>query len=132
MDLRLTDSLELDLAEGLSLVSGLDETAQDAHQLLRTQRGEWELDPSEGVDWLNTVLTGEKGGTTRAADAEIKRAVLQAKGAREVTAYSSAQEGDQLVVRVDLKADDGAVLVDVDADGLDGIDALVEIIEGGG
>lgn len=112
MDLRLdpdTGDLALSDAGDLQLTTGGEEIVQRLRLRLSSQRGEWLLNTSWGVDWMGTVL-GKGAGRRTLAEAELKRVILGTPGVARLLSWSSSLVGRELSVRFEALTDAGEVL----------------------
>ena len=134
MDLKLDDSMDLALSEDgdIALVSGVDETRQDAEALYNTQMGEWFLDANEGVDWLGVVFNGKKHLSGEEIDTELKRVSKSIAGSPRLVSYEATRNGSSYDVTLGLavvgaSGEESTIEVDVNVDD-DGSDAQAFVL----
>lgn len=73
----------------LTLINREDRVRQDTQVELRTDRGEWFLDQTAGVPYMESIL-GTKEGRTDDIDSIIKAAMLRVDNVNSILAYESA------------------------------------------
>ncbi len=78
--------LYLDATGNLAMVTGTEAVGQHARQRIRTHKGEWFLDTSAGVPWLEDVL-GKQPDLTL-AEALLKATVLDTDGVETIDGIS--------------------------------------------
>lgn len=91
-DLKLTQTgHDLTLANyDLQIVRRIDYVAQNIKQRLLSFRGEWFLDTSAGVPWLQNIL--KKSPRRYAVEQALKAAIQGTEGVREITAFTLSQD----------------------------------------
>jgi hypothetical protein len=87
IDFKLTLDGELDLSNGLSLVSDLNQLEQNLRSRLRTFYGEWVFDTSRGVKYYEEILIKSPDPDT--VDGILKSTILETIGVVEITNYTS-------------------------------------------
>lgn len=70
----------------LAIVRGAEAVGQHVRQRLKTFSGEWFLDTTAGVPWLDEILG--RGYDPALAEAVVKGEVLDTDGVTEITAFS--------------------------------------------
>ena len=81
-----TNDLFLRSDGGLAMVTGAEAAGQHIRQRLRFFRGEWFLDTTAGMPWLDQVLGSAYDPTL--AEALTKAEILDTDGVTEITATS--------------------------------------------
>lgn len=82
------DTRDLFLAPdgNLATVTGAEAVAQHVRQRLKTYKGEWFLDTTAGVPWLEQIM-GD-GFNPALAEAVVKAEILDTHGVVEITSFS--------------------------------------------
>lgn len=81
-----TNDLFLDADGNLAVARKAEAVAQHVRQRLMTFRGEWFLDTSAGVPWLDQILG--KQYDPALAEAVVKAEILDTDGVTEITSFS--------------------------------------------
>lgn len=83
-----TNDLFLSDDGNLAMVTDAEAVGQHGRQRLQTYSGEWFLDTTCGVPWLDQVLG--KGYDPALAEAVVKAELLDTDGIEEITSFSVA------------------------------------------
>lgn len=81
-----TNDLRLTADGNLALVQDAEAVGQHARQRLNTHEGEWFLDTTAGVPWLNNILGS--GYDPALAEGVVKAEILDTDGVEEITSFS--------------------------------------------
>lgn len=82
----VTNDLSLDADGNLATVINAEAVAQHVRQRLKSFRGEWFLDTTAGVPWLDQVLGYQYDPAL--AESVIKAEILGTDGVIEITSFS--------------------------------------------
>lgn len=95
----------------LQLVAGVDQVAQNIKQRIWLFRGEWFLDTTVGVPWLQDIL--KKNPRRFVVEQALKQAILGTAGVDELVEFSLEDGQAERSVRVTFKVRaDGRLLED--------------------
>ena len=81
-----TNDLYLDASNKLALVRDAKAVGEHVRQRLMTYTGEWFLDTTTGVPWLDEIMG--KGYDPALAEAVVKEKILDTHGVKEITSFS--------------------------------------------
>lgn len=81
-----TNDVYLDETGNLAFVHGAEAVGQHARQRLKTFRGEWFLDTTAGVPWLDQIMG--KGYNPALAEALVKAEILGTDGVTGISTFS--------------------------------------------
>lgn len=87
-----TNDLHLDEAGALIVVSDAEAVGQHVRQRLMTYRGEWFLDTTAGVPWLQEIMG--RAYDPALAEATVKAEILDTDGVSAIEAFSVAFSRD--------------------------------------
>lgn len=127
LNLALTDSYDIALTTRgeLSLVEDADAVGQGLQCRLNTQKREWELDLTIGVDYLERVLI--KGAQDSVVRAEFVEQILASEGITEVVDLDLTLTGRTLTVEFTALTDIGAVAFVAEGQSIAGVMSLLLI-----
>lgn len=127
LNLALTDSYDIELTTRgeLSLVEDADAVGQGLQCRLNTQKREWELDLTIGVDYLERVLI--KGAQDSVVRAEFVEQILASEGITEVVDLDLTLTGRTLTVEFTALTDIGAVAFVAEGQSIAGVMSLLLI-----
>jgi len=111
MDLKLTNN-DLDITNNeLTLITGIDETSQNITVNLKTILGEWFLDESIGVPWLNEIFV--KRNSLSQAQAILIDQIRQTNGVKKINDLTFDFNGStrQLSVSTRIQSEDGDIIL---------------------
>lgn len=81
-----TNDLFLDGSNNLGVVTGAKAVGQHIRQRLMTYRGEWFLDTTAGVPWLDEIMARRYDPAL--AEAVVKAEILDTDAVTEITSFS--------------------------------------------
>lgn len=111
MDLKLTNN-DLDITNNeLTLITGIDETSQNITVNLKTILGEWFLDESIGVPWLNEIFV--KKNSLSQAQAILINQIKQTNGVKKINdiQFDFKNSTRQLSVSTRVQSEDGDIIL---------------------
>ena len=111
MDLKLTNN-DLDITNNeLTLITGIDETSQNITVNLKTILGEWFLDESIGVPWLNEIFV--KKNSLSQAQAILINQIKQTNGVKKINdiQFDFNNSTRQLSVSTRVQSEDGDIIL---------------------
>lgn len=83
---QASNDLFLSADGNLAMVTTAEAVGQHARQRLQTYRGEWFLDTTAGVPWLNDILGSSYDPAL--AESVVKAEILDTDGVAEITSFS--------------------------------------------
>jgi hypothetical protein len=81
-----TNDLHLEADGNLAVVHGAKAVGQHVRQRLKTYSGEWFLDTTAGVPWLDEIMGGAYDPGV--SEAVVKGEILETHGVVEITSFS--------------------------------------------
>ena len=112
MDIKLDATGDISFSGGESSITtiGADDLAQRLQIRLKTHLGEWFMDTSVGVDWLNRVFG--KNRNKNAIDALIQAEILREPDVLQIVSYSSTVSNDRrFSCTFSVRTENGAISV---------------------
>ena len=94
-----TNDLAFNNVGHLRIVQGAEAVGQHVRQRLKTFEGEWFLDGSAGVPWLEEIMGGAYDPAL--AEAVVKAEILDTPGVTEITSFSVSF--DRAIRRLNIK-----------------------------
>lgn len=94
----VSNDLYLDATNNLALATLAKAVGEHVRQRLMTYSGEWFLDTTAGVPWLEQIMG--RGYDPALAEAVVKAEILDTDGVREITSFSIAFDNELRRLRI--------------------------------